>query len=245
MKVLSERGSAILLVLILLVIVALVTVASYQLIILNKNSAESVMQDNDMTLLQTYTDRMLKQEASCRIALGGPLTYGGANRATAQTFDPAINFGNSANPNPITLYQNDGATTFISATLPLASPNNKFGKLTISGINLIKISPVPNSTDTYLAQMFIGAQKTGGLIGASNLGRNSIRVSIKIDGTNKIISCSTLTFLGSDVQALPVCSPGQALYSNGATGQIRCVQTICPAPKVITGYMLSGDVICM
>jgi hypothetical protein len=221
----------------------MVGMAVMQVHLLSKNYIAASAQHSDLTVLQGDIDSLLKEESSCRPALGGPAVFGGAATPSAQKFIPATNFTNSAKPNPIMLYQKNGSTPFISSTLPAGNPANKFGKLTITAINLVLLRAVPNSTDTFLVQMFITGQKTADLIGARTLLRSDIKLSVKIDVANNIISCSSMTFLGTDLQPLPVCNPGEALHSNG--GHIRCVPTICPAPLTASGYQFWGGVICL
>jgi len=162
--------------------------------------------------------------------------------STTQLFVPGVGTSTTLN-----LYEQDGTTIFLST----APPNNKFGKLTIFEIS-IKPFPVPStnaiglvtgSANVYFAQLTLKSQKGPNLVGASKLNRSDIRMAVQIDAGNNIVSCSSLTFFGSDLQPIPVCGPGQSLFSNGH--QIRCVQAVCLGPNFTpNGYNPNGDIIC-
>lgn len=185
-----------------------------------------------MSLLQGAIDSVMKNEQSCRIALGGPATFGGAPTPSAQTYD-------GISPAEIRLYQNDGVTPFLSSS----SPYNTFGMLTILGITLTPIRLVPGATNVYFSQLTISGKKpSGASLGGALRFRRDIKLSVMIDASNRIVSCSSLTFLGSDQQPLPVCAGDQGLYSNGL--QIRCVKMVCPAGQSIIGFQSDGSVIC-
>ncbi|MGZ3721789.1 MAG: hypothetical protein ACXVA9_02585 [Bdellovibrionales bacterium] len=214
----------------------------------SKAISESAVAQSDISLLQSQIRALLGTEGSCRIALGGPLTYNGPITAQTQTYNTAGVSGN------LNLYEIDGTTVLMTATLN--DPKSFFGKLTITGLTLepVNLPPPVNSPIVpgsgpgiggfiYWSKFTVTANRMGSVMGVPTMIRNSILLSVKIDAANKIISCTGTSFSGTDTQPLPVCASDQTLFSNGS--QVRCVKTLCgPAPRHPVGNLPNGDVIC-
>src|SRR5690606_4582394 len=113
----------------------------------NKTAEEAQMHSADITLLQATLDSLLKNEDSCRRALGGPVFYGGpVNNVIAQIFQP------DGADWPVRIYRPDNSVLFDSGT--------RFGKLTIAAISLRwleNLGAVPGLGNAYYVQMIITA----------------------------------------------------------------------------------------
>lgn len=236
-------------IMVLMVAILMAALATQTILLRGSISQYTAQTNSELSYLQGAIGSLLMRESSCRAALGAPANYGTGIFRTAQTFNPA------AAENPITIFQQDGVTPLYRGAAdpanPLAFEVIGHPRVVIRSIglrpirNITKINPATGTTvpsTTWWATLAITAFKPGGLEGASIISRSDLRVSVEIDGANRIVSCTSLSFMGSDQQPLPVCMPGWALYSNG--NQIRCVRTICPTGSNPTYYMPSGDVCC-
>jgi hypothetical protein len=255
-KLLTDRGSTLLIVLVLTSVVMLVGTTVLQMNLNSKVAGETARQDSDLILLQAELQSLFEDETSCRAALGGPATYHPAGVGGTWVWNP--NLGDSGN---LTIYHKDGVKPFIQPwTSGAVQPVNRFGHLVITGITLKHIavpgqsngdsllvtSPtgaVTNYYHTYWSLMTITAMKSSGTQGSNIM--THIKMSVQVYTDYSFISCTSLNFTGSDVFPLPVCDPGSTVFSTGQ--YVRCVVSACTAPSnpvAYPSYYPSGDLKC-
>jgi hypothetical protein len=234
-----ERGSVLVQVLLLCSLTVMIGAASMQMFLSNKQFAESELQSVQMMTLQGLADSVLKDEESCRLALGGPATFGGALSGLEQEMNPTPNA-----VSPIQIYNFDRSARLVSNIA--GDPSSRFGKLQIQAVTLTTLYAVPENVpgnpNIHFAQLTIAANKVGGLPGSRNVVRSDVRLTVQIDSTNKIISCNSLTFLGTARMPLPICRSDESLFSNG--NFVRCATTLCPAGETIQSFQADGDAVC-
>lgn len=235
----AERGSAILWVLVGSSVIVIWGLATLAMLVTSVRDGESIIARQHMANLVSQIDSILKNERSCRVALGGALNncYSDTHPtycplpdgALSQNVDPTLNTASH-----VRIYRN-GAGDILFTEDPGPDPDrplNEFGVLKISSITLTPIVNVGG--DVYFARLGITAVKPVGTTGSFNqfgkkeLFSSSHMVSLRIrPGTGKVYSCTGLSMNIGEQRPLPICMPGQGLFST--EGQVRCAQMICPA----------------
>ncbi len=239
----SSGGISIIQVTIVSAALLLAGLAGLQLSLNTKMLGETVVASQDISALSANLTAMLQSEDSCRRALGGPPAncFSGANPSSCPVADPGTAQGISTvlnTPSPVRIYHQTGGNVLYS---PVA-PNNQFGRITITAINLTPLQQL--SPESYYALLTVEGRRTGGTnLGPDEFLRNSLRMTIRVRGAgNLIYSCSALSFFGTDQRALPICLPGEGLFMRGA---VRCVRMICPVGLTPSGFDPGGNVICL
>ena len=263
----NQLGFALPLVLMMMGVTILLMVAVFNLnIIATKVVERSYLQSQFRTFV-TQVNSMLKDENSCRTAIGGPTgpnsqPGSGAPLATgvAQPF-------NSSGITPIYLFYPQSQTyPFVTASggpLPNPPPNpipSTYGDLRITQFSLTSPALVTAATalsnmKTYQTTLSITAEpvrysdpawRSGAqsFTGGKSFSSNDIQLTVVIDSdSNLIASCNSLTFgTPTNHVPIPVCSP--LWFLSAASGQVQCRQLGCPEPGIRYGWNDDGTPNC-
>ncbi len=255
----GQSGSLIIEGLLVLVLASLIVMSASQTFVYNRRFSEMQVANADLANLQNTVASMLQNPVSAANVLGNN-----------QTYDPV-------NGSNIVLYEADHTTPFIVPS-PNITPNNQFGAEsgvngkkvgTIYVTSLFLGVPITSATTPQIPSwygydnpslnqnFFVPLTITvktvsGNNIGGANQGINRtiyLTLHTTTPGGGIIDRASSLVFLGTDAQHLPVipipiCGTGGRLFSFNRL--LRCADTICkagPTPQPV-GWQANGDVIC-
>jgi hypothetical protein len=190
----------------------------------------------EFTALSHDLRAMIANESTCRLALGGPITYNGAVTSTTQQL--------TANPQPIVLYQPvaAGAVFLMDPSMAGANATNtQWGSWQILQMALQPDPGAASALNIHPMILYMKAQRaTPG--GVADRQMTSIRLSVKTDASNHIVSCAPLTY-GTDLMPAQSCTIGQILSSNGTA--VFCLTVRCIPPLYWDGtYDALGNVNC-
>ncbi len=190
---------------------------------------------------------IVAQEGMCRLALGGPLAFGGALDADAQTL-------NLNGPTEIVIYQ-PGATTglnprgrrvFLEAAPGAASLSDRWRVDSIQIIPLSLLYPAPTPAPPGPSNVPVRltlTMSTGPDDVTIQRSSSTIDLSVTTDAANRITTCAKINF-GTDQLASPVCPPDHAVFSDGTNlgcRRVRCTPSLV-GPSL--GFDAQGNMIC-
>jgi len=233
----NQKGSVIIIALGICTLLILGLMAVFTVLHTSLLGQRTGEQDALLVRMEWMLDSLLKNEASCRLALGGPAVYGGPAGAPAQSYNPATG-------SDLKIYANDGVSVFLD---PADPARNTFGPLTIDSIRLLaSFQTISVPLRLYWAPLEIIVSKSGGFFGSTQIMATAIRLVVQLDAGSNIVSCSSLSFLSQDGVSqfpIPSCQPGEALFSNGVS--VRCATSVCLPPNpTVLGYQANGDILC-
>lgn len=172
----------------------------------------------------------LSDETSCRLALGGPGTYG--TQVPGSTAQP-MNTSGTTNIKIYTPVISVPRPVFIDPADPL---HNKFGQWRVTALQIQPMTGTASPPGPVPARITITMTGPDGQIRIAN----NIYLSAMLDGSNNIYSCFGITY-GTSANLIPICAANSAAFSTGT--QVTCVHVKCTA-GMPCGWDGSGNVIC-
>lgn len=191
-------------------------------------------------------------EQSCRLSLGGPMLYGGAADANAQT----LNLGGVTNIRFYYPVDGGGARPVFLDPNPAAGATT-YGSWTITSIQARPFStfdavpsPAPPGPAQFPVRISLRMQRTG-MSGNETFSRISANANLTVvtDSANRVVSCTGLTFgtgTGTVPQntSFPICNADSALYSDGTRLSCRRVRCSGATPTPLGGWDIYGNILC-
>ncbi len=257
----NQSGQTLVETLIGAVLISLAALAVSQVVVQSANVTVNARTVTEFSSLMAQIRGDIASEQSCRLMLGGPLTYGGAPRVTTLvyvalgpfTYPPALGgmpiaLYNITGPNINTAYLWD--PNYVLPTPPPATPDT-WNEWQIKNIVLSADPGVTqNAVNIHPAILNVVAERTGS--GADSYREEgTIRLTLEtanIGGITYIVSCAPITY-GTDIVANPTCNPANsALVSDGTRTYCRLIR--CPGGQTqYTGpappsYDANGNVNC-
>lgn len=240
---LNSSGMGLVQALVAVVLVSTFTLGSLSLVSTISVSYGTAQALHEFTDAVAQIESLVSNETSCRLAIGGPTTFGGAPDGAIQTMAAAAATNLRLYSPSVAGGGPGGRQVFMEVDNANA---NRFGAWTLVALRLRPLSPAfpiagPNQVTTAL-ELTMRRQGANGL--EVERSASTIHFMVDINAARQMVSCFGISYATDATLSAPICPAGEALYSDGTN--LGCRRLFCsnPAFPVANGADASGNLIC-